>query len=286
MRVLVLGGTGSIGSAVVTELLKKTHIVTTLCRSNSAAARARELGAAVLAGSICAPADWVDCLSDMDAVIHVATGFGTDAADVDRALLSEVFKHAAGRARLGAGGAAPDKLRFIYTGGMWLFGSRSAAPHAETPYQAPAPWQWAADGCRRVLLNPDIHGMVIHPANVTDDEAGVPPILLADARAAGHIRMPISEEATWPLVRRDDLARLYAMVLEHGAEASVHFGVSEAAVSRAELVRRTALVTGLAAEVRVIPIEVWQLRYGEWAIGYSLSQTGAPPADSAKPRLP
>lgn len=280
MRVLILGGTGSVGSAVVGELLTRGHAATILCRSDSSADRARELGAAVLHGSISTPADWVERLSEADAVIHLATGFGPDAGDVDRSLLNAIFAHAASRTAAQTSEASGDKLRLIYTGGLWLFGSCSAAPDSRTPYNAPSSWQWATDGCLRVLSHPDLHGMVIHPANVTDEESGVPPLLLTDASASGRIRIPIPEEATWPLVRRDHLARLYAEVLEHAQAGTAYFGVSEAAVPQAELVRRTARATGLPPEVAVVPIAVWQTQYGEWSIGYSLSQKGTPTAHS------
>jgi uncharacterized protein YbjT (DUF2867 family) len=272
MRVLVFGGTGSIGSVVVGELHRREHSVTILCRSDSAANRARMLGTAVLHGSIAKPADWMHRLSDADAVIHLATGFGPDAGDVDRQLLDAVFAHAVSRRKGAATNAAPAQLRFIYTGGVWLFGPCSAAPLANTPYQPPAFWQWAAEGCRRVLAHPELHSVVVHPANVSDDDAGVPPILLNDARATGHIRMPIPEGATWPLVRRDALAQLYVDALEDSAPGAVYFAVSEEAVPQAELVRRTAQATGLPAEYESVSIEVWQQKYGDWAVGYGLSQ--------------
>ena len=273
MRVLVFGGTGSIGSAVVGELHKRGHSVTILCRSDSASNRARTLGAAVLRGSIAKPTDWINRLSEADAVIHLATGFGPDAGDVDRRLLAAVFAHAVSRKRAAATNATAAKLRFIYTGGLWLFGSCNVAPSPNTPYQPPTFWQWAAEGCRRVLAHPELHSAVVHPANVSEDEAGVPPILLTDAKATGHIRIPIPEEATWPLVRRSALAQIYAEALKHAATGTVYFGVSEEAVPQAELVRRTAKATGLPAEWTAVSIEVWQEEYGDWAIGYGLSQT-------------
>lgn len=272
MRVLVFGGTGSIGNAVVGELYERGHSVAILCRSDSAANRARTLGAAVLRGSIARPAGWIRRLSDADAIIHLATGFGPDAGDVDRRLLDAVFAHEVSRNGASATSAAPAKLRLIYTGGMWLFGPCSVAPSPNTPYQPPTFWQWATEGCRRVLAHPERHRVVAHPANVSDDEAGVPPILLTDAKATDHIRIPIPEEATWPLVRRDALARLYADPLEHSAPGAVYFGVSEEAVPRAELVRRTAQATGLPAEGDTVSIEAWQQKFGDWAIGYGLSQ--------------
>ncbi|MFW5807143.1 MAG: NAD-dependent epimerase/dehydratase family protein [Spirochaetota bacterium] len=157
MRVLVFGGTGSIGSAVVGELYERGHSVAILCRSDSAANRARTLGAAVLRGSIARPAGWIRRLSDADAVIHLATGFGPDAGDVDRRLLDAVFAHEVSRNGAAATSAAPAKLRLIYTGGMWLFGPCSVAPSPNTPYQLPTFWQWATEGCREPNWSGELH---------------------------------------------------------------------------------------------------------------------------------
>ena len=264
MRVLVLGGTGSIGSSVVGELHRRKHDVSILCRSQASADKARVLGATVVDGSIEAPNGWMERLADTDAVIHLATGFGPDAGNVDRALLDALFAH------------AQAGLRLIYTGGVWLYGSGTVDTSPRTRYRPPAAWQWAADGCRRVLGHPGIRGMVVHPANVTDDAAGVPPILLTDAHAAGRIRIPVSMEATWPLVTRSELAIVYAEVLENGNAGSQYAGVSEPAVPASELVRRTANATGLPETGTQISIEDWQREYGDWASGYGLSQRAAP----------
>ena len=58
MRVLVLGGTGSIGSAVVRELVRCGHDVCGLARSDASAAKLAECGATPVAGDIAAPERW------------------------------------------------------------------------------------------------------------------------------------------------------------------------------------------------------------------------------------
>lgn len=268
MNVLVLGGTGAIGSAVVTELLARHHTVSILCRSASSEIRAQELGAVPIPGSIDDPAPWVDRLAEparTDAVIHLATGFGSDAGNADRKLLDAIFERAATR-------PAHAKLRLLYTGGIWLFGSCTEAPGPDTPFRPPNVWQWAATGCTRVLAEPSVTGMVIHPANVTDDETGVPPILLTDAQTHCVVRIPLPPDATWPLVQRSALARLYADTLEHGGAGTVCIGVSEEAVRLDELARRTARATGIPGDPIYVAASTWQEEYGDWACGCGLSQ--------------
>ena len=60
MRVFVLGGTGSIGSAAVREFIRREHDVWGLARSDVSAAKLRELGATPVAGNIAAPEQWAE----------------------------------------------------------------------------------------------------------------------------------------------------------------------------------------------------------------------------------
>ena len=75
MRVLVLGGTGSIGGPVVRELISRGHSVSALARSDASAARLRSAGAAPIAGDLSTPERWPQSLPPLDAVIHAAAAF-------------------------------------------------------------------------------------------------------------------------------------------------------------------------------------------------------------------
>src|SRR5258705_2138176 len=107
VRVLVLGGTGSIGSAVVRELIARGHDVIGLARSEASGVKLRQHGATPLAGDTASPERWAGSLPRLDAVIHMACDFDTDIAAGERRLVDRL---------LPAPTSQPDHPRIIHTG--------------------------------------------------------------------------------------------------------------------------------------------------------------------------
>jgi nucleoside-diphosphate-sugar epimerase len=218
VRVLVLGGTGSIGSAVVSELIARGYAVMGLARSEASAAKLGRLGATVLAGDIAAPGTWVTKLPALDAVIHAACDFDTDMGDIDRRLLDALLPALAAQAR---------KPRLIYTGGCWLFGATDGAIATEEAAFRPLPaFAWMVPNLERVLASPAIDGIVIHPAMVYRADGGVFSRFARDAMERRAIRVVASEQVRWPLVHAEDLARLYGLALERAAPRSSYIGAA------------------------------------------------------------
>lgn len=108
MRVLVLGGTGSIGAPVVRELISRGHHVIGLARSGASARMLREMSATPLAGDIAVPEPWLAKLGAVDAMAHLACDFSSDMGAIDQVLLDRLLPYLA---RL------PGRPRLIYTGG-------------------------------------------------------------------------------------------------------------------------------------------------------------------------
>ncbi|MGO9039732.1 MAG: NAD(P)H-binding protein [Steroidobacteraceae bacterium] len=123
MKVLVLGGTGSIGGPVVRELIRAGHEVVALARSAASATAVARIGARPITGDMADPEPWL---------------------------------------------AAVRNIRFIYTGGCWLYGEsdeRRATTEA-TPFDPLPAFAWGVAHCRLVLEAPGIDSVVIHPAMV------------------------------------------------------------------------------------------------------------------------
>jgi nucleoside-diphosphate-sugar epimerase len=175
----VLGGTGSIGSAIVRELVGRGHNVHGLARSDVSAKKLAALGAAPIPGDIASPARWIGALPHVDAMIHAACDFCSAMGEIDRRLLDVPPALA----------AQPKKLRFIYTGGCWLFGATGDHVATEaTPFRPLPAFAWMVTNLRRVLDAPDIDGIVIHPAMVYEPCGGVFRRFVRDARERDAIR--------------------------------------------------------------------------------------------------
>ena len=265
MRVFVFGGTGSIGGAVVRELVARRHDVIGLARSEASALRLRQHGAASLAGDIASPERWTKTLPRIDAVIHIACDFKSDMTGIDRRLLDILLPALA---------AQPVKPRFIYTGGCWQFGAtHGEVATEETPLDPLPAFAWMVPHLHRVLAAPEVDGIVIHPAMVYDGAGGVFQRFAREAIERDAVRVVESEAVRWPLVHRDDLANLYALVLERAPAGSSYIGAAIEAFSVGQIARAFAKRFGTRThEPEIISADAVAAELGEWARGYARDQ--------------
>jgi len=265
VRVLVLGGTGSIGSPIVRELLGGGHDVWGLARSEASAAKLRKAGATPLSGDIALPEPWAVRLPQIDVVIHTACDFSTEMGAVDARLLD---------ALLPALAAQPKKPRFIYTGGCWLFGATGEeVATEETPFRPLPAFAWMIPQLQRILDAPEVDGVVIHPAMVYEGAGGVFRGFARDALERDAIRVVGSEAVRWPLVHSEDLASLYALALEHAPARSSYIGAAVDGLAVGRIARAFAKRFGTRqGEPEIVSTDAIAAELGEWARGRGLDQ--------------
>lgn len=114
-RILILGATGYIGSALASSLLRADHTVYGLARTSSKATQLARLEIIPVLGSAQDSDAYIKLIktAHIDIVVDCA-GANQESAKI----LSDV--EGAGRERLTQGGA---KLGFVYTSGTWVHGS-------------------------------------------------------------------------------------------------------------------------------------------------------------------
>lgn len=264
MRILVLGGTGSIGSAIVEVLLKQGHQVVALGRSRQARTLLQNSGATPIEGDLNNPSRWVEVVENVDAVIQAAAAWGDDMGKVDRLVVDALLEKM-------HSDNSPKAL--IYTGGCWLYGrTGDTVATEETAFDPLDSFDWTIPTIQTVLSTPYIRGMVIHPAMVYERNGGVFEHIFKDAKELGYVRVIGGENIRWPLVHRMDLAELYVLMLEQGKQGDVYNAAAIDGVYIGDITRVIAKRLGINTNPVVLDVDDAKSEFGSWADGYALDQ--------------
>jgi nucleoside-diphosphate-sugar epimerase len=266
MNVLVLGGTGSIGRAVVRELVQHGDRVLALARSDDSARRLVAYGATPVMGDIVDPVPWLAALPPVDGIVHVAATFDESEEQVQGTLLDALIAFLTEPAR--------RRTRLIYTGGCWLYGETNGSVTTEdSPFEPLAEFAWAVAHVARLRALPELDQVVIHPGMVYEATAGVFTRFHADATAREAVRVIGSEQVRWPLVHAEDLARLYRLALHAAPPRSTYLGTAIDSLAVGDVARAFAAryrTPRLAPDILSTEAAVAEL--GAWARGYAHDQ--------------
>lgn len=216
MRVLVTGGTGYIGGAVVEALRAAGHEPRGVARSEVAARAVRARGGVPVNGDLRDPRGLAALARDADAVIHTANTQAADAAEADMA---------ASRAIRGAleGSGKP----FVLTSGAWVLGDTGDRIADENSPRNPVELvAWRGPLEEEILAAPGMRGIALRPGVVFGEHGGIPALI-----ARGELPVIGDGSQHWTLVHVRDLADLYVRALAAPAGAILH-GIALVATMR------------------------------------------------------
>ena len=256
MRVFMTGATGYIGSHVARELKGRGHDVVGLARNDSASEKLQRNGIHPVMGDMGSASVLREMVHDADAVIHCGFDRGPRAPKLEGAAL-DVMLDAVGT----------DHEAFIYTSGIWVYGSRGDAVVDEDAPLAPTPIvAWRPSHERRVLGAAAHHlrTIVIRPAMVYGDDGGIIGGMLEQARA-GTLKVVGDGTNRWSCVRADALAELYARALERAERGAIYNATRGAAVPYVEIARAVSRAAGGDGTVEHITVEDARLELGPFA---------------------
>ncbi|RFU88718.1 NAD-dependent epimerase/dehydratase family protein [Streptomyces triticagri] len=251
MHVFITGGTGTIGSAVVTELLDHGHTVLALARSDASAQTLRNAGAEVLRGDL---AD-LDVLrsgaAQSDGVISLA--FGRDYSTPD-ALARSIAEESAAVAALGQQLLGSDRPIVTVSGTPWVPG-RAATEADPVPTDGPVGGRGRSVTALLDLAAQGLRSTAVRmPRTVHDQGQGGFAGLLTDAaRRTGVSGYPGDGSQRWPAVHARDAASLFRLVLESAPAGTAWHAVAD----EGDAVRDIATVIGrrLGLPVEQVPEE-------------------------------
>ncbi|WP_144710406.1 NAD-dependent epimerase/dehydratase family protein [Curtobacterium pusillum] len=216
MHVFVTGGTGTIGTAVVAELLAAGHAVSALARSDRSAAALTAAGANPVRGALTDLETLRAAAGDADGVVSLA--FSNDFSSPD-ALARAIAEESAAMAALGEALVGSDRPFVVVSGTPWVAGR----PSVETD---PLPLEGPVAGrARSVLAALDLADRGVRVSAIrlprtvhADGTGGFAGILTEVARSTGVAGYPGTGEQRWPAVHARDAAVLFRLALE-GAPA-------------------------------------------------------------------
>ncbi|WP_369636829.1 NAD-dependent epimerase/dehydratase family protein [Nocardia sp. JMUB6875] len=258
MRVLVIGAGGYLGSAVTERLSSLGHDIVVLTRSGKAAGDYE-----TRTGDLTDPASLTAAVTpDIDAVVNLATPSGDQA--VDTAAIT----------------ALTDPLRgtgksFVYTSGVWVLGATAAAD--ETSPANPIPivgYRPTIEQQVLELADEGVRSAVIRPGIVYGRGGGIPALLVDLARKHESPVVIADPSVVWPMVHVDDLADLFAKVIDASPAGSVWHAITQPAVPVSDLAAAASHAAGVSGPTTIIPLDQARVDLGElFADALALSQS-------------
>jgi nucleoside-diphosphate-sugar epimerase len=225
MQVFVTGGTGTIGSAVVAELVGHGHSVLALARSDASATALDAAGAVPLRGSL-GDLDVVRTgAARSDGVISLAFGSDYSSAEaIERSVAEE-------RSVLGALGeelGGTDRPLVMVSGTPWITG-RVATEADPLPTEGVVGGRGLTVGTALALAARGVRSTAVRmPRTVHENGAGGFAGLLTDAaRRSGRAAYPGDGSQRWPAVHARDAAVLFRLALESAPAGTAWHAVAD-----------------------------------------------------------
>ena len=272
MHVFVTGGTGTIGSAVVAELLGNGHTVLALARSDSSEQTLKDAGAEVLRGGLAN----LDVLrigaAQSDGVISLA--FTPDYHSPE-GLAAAITEESAAMAALGQELIGSDRPIVTVSGTPWVAG-RASTEADPLPLEGPVAGRAHSVNALLGLASRGVRATAVRMPRTVHNEGkgGFAGLLTDQARRTAVAGYPGDGTQRWPAVHALDAAVLFRLALESAPAGTAWHAVAE----EGDAVRDIATVIGRRLGLSVQPVP--QENFGPFGPIFAMDQ----PASSARTR--
>ncbi len=204
MKIALTGGTGFIGSHILTELLSTGHQVTVLVRNEADGAAVASRGATPEVVDLYDRPAVVKLFGDADGAVHTASPGDATSADLDSAIVDAAIESFAGSGK-----------PFAMISGAWVYGSNTSISE-DSPFNPPAMVAWKEPIERRLLDAGGVRGIVAVSSVAYGDGGGaLPGLLLGSPRDPhGNLIMVGTGQQHWSTVHVADVAAFFRLALE------------------------------------------------------------------------
>ncbi|MDL5160219.1 SDR family oxidoreductase [Actinomycetospora termitidis] len=227
MHVFVTGGTGTIGNAVVAELLGAGHSVLGLARTERSARALENAGATVVRGGLADLDALRESAAATDGVISLAFDHGNETGDptaLDRSIAQETAAiETLGQTLLGSG-----RPLVVVSGTPWIAG-RAATEHDPLPTDGPVGGRARAVNAALALAEQGVRSTAVRIPRTAHDRGtgGFAGLLTEQARRSGVAGYPGDGTQRWPAVHARDAAVLFRLALETAPAGTAWHAVAD-----------------------------------------------------------
>ena len=262
MRVLLTGGTGYVGSAVLESLVRGGHHVDALVRNTEGAATVQARGAHPVLGDLSQPASWRGAAAAADGSIHAAAQSGARARQVDEMAVGVLTS------------LPPKAKRFlIYTSGIWVLGPAPAPVDETAPLNPAEIVSWRPAHEQRILdaASAGVRALVVRPGILYGASRGIVGDLLKDADNS-LVRIVGSGENHWPLIYDRDLGELYARLAATPGASGIYHANDHGDETVNDIVAALADHAHTRPSIRHVPLPEARKKMGPYADALALDQ--------------
>jgi nucleoside-diphosphate-sugar epimerase len=272
MHVFVTGGTGTIGSAVVAELLANGHTVLALARSDRSAQALADAGAEPLRGDIADLNVLRTGAARSDGVISLAFSPGYSSAE---GLAEAIAEESAAMAALGEELIGSNRPIVTVSGTPWVAG-RAATEQDPLPLDGPVAGRAHSVNKLLALASHGVRAAAVRMPRTVHNQGkgGFAGLLTDQARQTGIAGYPGDGAQRWPAVHALDAAVLFRLVLESAPAGTAWHAVAD----EGDRVRDIATVIGRRLNLPVEPVP--QENFGPFGPIFAMDQ----PASSTHTR--
>jgi len=248
MNVLIIGGTGYVGTAVDEALRARGHVTTGTARSEAARAKFEARGTLVVRADASQPQTLEAPVRAADAVVYAVSVTDADPAGVDSRALKTIRKAMAG-----------TEKTFIYVSTVWVYGE--TGDQAASELMRPRPpavlmRRLEIESAVLAMTQIGIRSIVVRPGIAYGNAGGIPAMFANSALERGAATIVGDGNNRWPTIGVRDLGELIALTIERGRPGRPYNAVNDDRFTQLEIAVAASRGAGAGGAKTHVPDEL------------------------------